>query len=1003
MARNNSVPLDILEAFPNIGLNLIYKKKGEWAGPCPTCGGEDRLVIWEDGGSWCRHCNTYSHWKGRQTSNSPEELLAKTYTLAKGKKSQKDTTYTPFEWSVADWYHEALIAAPEIVKWVKERYSINLDTIVAARLGYDVLPRSRDSTNRRLLVPIPTSDGNQVIGFKGRLTEEYRRIKYHARLDRNKVPDEAGQVEPNKWTASAGTGGALYGLLSVETGKPLIHVGEGELKRLALVSAGFRATTSTAGAAQFDDEWSELIVARRPSSIYLMYDGDEAGRKGAEKAQRRLQAAMKAAGTDIPLYVVDLPEGKDINDMLRPVAWLRKAEKVDELLSGARMKAAQEVAPAQPNARLPRRKVTRVKLDKPKDRQLGTSIEKVRDGMQYAVIEYLSSQSERPAGVMPKALLLSPYPGSGKTTELVGMLEALDLKVFYAGPRRNMWFTLLEASADAALHKITSVSRSDEWFNLRSRSEDDIYGDRNCFWPKEVEDAYAKRRDVFNLICQGAACGMWMECGYSQQFETKARYVYGRHHHVVRSGLAAKYDVIVLDENCMSAFMQDVTVQIPEIQLNPAAPKAAHTLAKLLRIMLAGMPGATPLAGPQIVPVLDREVRSMMDCSLIELINAIPLDNEALFGEPLVTPSEVKDLGVKWFPEFFEILSYEARLWAAGAPDWNSRFAVSACQLQYIVLSKPKVGDKPVIIADATGNAEIYGKLLGREVEVYKPLPDQKAEVWQLTTRANGVGSLREAKERPWLELEAMIRLFVDERPDTLIVSALAYEERIKALGLPESVEYAHYGGVVGTNDYKLKEQVICAGVYMPPRHSMLMQARAIWYDDPKPISDEWDAEEREYEVMNELAFYPVGTFKDRRAALVLGQAREATMLQSFERIRTLMPGEAPKRVVLLTNVPIPGIEIARLFDVRDEDILGNPNNYYRAAMRSFIRDAILRRGEVTFPEIEAAFTTGDRHWSKPTIVKHRDEAIRLLDLEVVVMPASGRGRPPKAARSAPA
>src|SRR5512139_2988349 len=47
-----------------IQVNGIFKKVastngGEWAGPCPFCGGRDRFRVWpeEDGGRWwCRGC-----------------------------------------------------------------------------------------------------------------------------------------------------------------------------------------------------------------------------------------------------------------------------------------------------------------------------------------------------------------------------------------------------------------------------------------------------------------------------------------------------------------------------------------------------------------------------------------------------------------------------------------------------------------------------------------------------------------------------------------------------------------------------------------------------------------------------------------------------------------------------------------------------------------------------------------------------------------------------------
>jgi hypothetical protein len=56
--------MNILDAYESTG--LVAKKKsttkgGEWAGPCPICGGGDRFLIWPnqkggEGSYWCRRC-----------------------------------------------------------------------------------------------------------------------------------------------------------------------------------------------------------------------------------------------------------------------------------------------------------------------------------------------------------------------------------------------------------------------------------------------------------------------------------------------------------------------------------------------------------------------------------------------------------------------------------------------------------------------------------------------------------------------------------------------------------------------------------------------------------------------------------------------------------------------------------------------------------------------------------------------------------------------------------
>jgi DNA primase len=85
---------------------------------------------------------------------------------------------------------------------------------------------------------------------------------------------------------------------------------EGELDRLALLSKNITAITSTHGAMTFKQEWSEKVGKGR--KIYICYDNDDAGRKGAE----RVAKISENIGNET--YIITLPnevgEGGDITD-----------------------------------------------------------------------------------------------------------------------------------------------------------------------------------------------------------------------------------------------------------------------------------------------------------------------------------------------------------------------------------------------------------------------------------------------------------------------------------------------------------------------------------------------------------------------------------------------------------------------------------------------------------------------------------------------------------------
>ena len=88
--------------------------------------------------------------------------------------------------------------------------------------------------------------------------------------------------------SGAKTESMLYGEY-VQGDEDLI-ICEGLLDCLSLLSLGVKALTSTGGASTFKNEWliPELLMAKR---IFVGYDNDDAGRKGADKVLRLLREA----------------------------------------------------------------------------------------------------------------------------------------------------------------------------------------------------------------------------------------------------------------------------------------------------------------------------------------------------------------------------------------------------------------------------------------------------------------------------------------------------------------------------------------------------------------------------------------------------------------------------------------------------------------------------------------------------------------------------------------
>lgn len=87
--------------------------------------------------------------------------------------------------------------------------------------------------------------------------------------------------------------------------RPII-ICEGELDALRLESAGYTAVSSTGGAGTFKDEWCELL---KDHDLYICYDNDDAGIKGAVKLLTKLPAKL--------VTIPPLPGIKDITDYMQ--------------------------------------------------------------------------------------------------------------------------------------------------------------------------------------------------------------------------------------------------------------------------------------------------------------------------------------------------------------------------------------------------------------------------------------------------------------------------------------------------------------------------------------------------------------------------------------------------------------------------------------------------------------------------------------------------------------
>ncbi len=317
---------------------------GEWAGPCPFCGGRDRLRVQPHAPSgprwWCRQCSDGDRWSGppefimRRDNLSFVEAARK---LGAGDQLQSrtpmvsvpqppETEHPPSEaWQAAA---TALAAAcderlgtPAGARALEYLYGrgLTLDTILGASLGYNDEDRWFDCdawgiapwTNeqgeerRRIWVPrgivIPFIVGGHVWA-----------IQVRRPINREATPDERPYIFVR------GSANALYGVDDLELGGSAV-VTEGVMDALAVrqeVGAESAAVALGGTTRARRTNWiARLSLCNR---VLIALDADKAGESASgwwlstlgDTARRWAPTAKDAAdmlktGHDIPAWVED--------------------------------------------------------------------------------------------------------------------------------------------------------------------------------------------------------------------------------------------------------------------------------------------------------------------------------------------------------------------------------------------------------------------------------------------------------------------------------------------------------------------------------------------------------------------------------------------------------------------------------------------------------------------------------------------------------------------------
>lgn len=290
------------------------KGSGEWAGPCPLCGGVDRCCAWPERGRWwCRQCG-----KGGDAVDLLRLRDGLSYRAACDAlgvaSAPKDKPFAKQEKKSAAslacdrlpspaWQEQALIflerarqslGRPEALQELKRR-GLTLQEAQALGLGWSLgewhertawgLPEGKRMRLARGLV-VPVWRGGKLLRLKIRRADE----------------TEAAQF--GKWQAVAGGGNGP--LVVGKAGAPVVVL-EAEIDALAVfVGLGGACVAVGLGSAMNRPTVESEPWLRSASRILVALDRDEAGAKAAAWWLASYRAALRwgAAGAKSP---ADMP------------------------------------------------------------------------------------------------------------------------------------------------------------------------------------------------------------------------------------------------------------------------------------------------------------------------------------------------------------------------------------------------------------------------------------------------------------------------------------------------------------------------------------------------------------------------------------------------------------------------------------------------------------------------------------------------------------------------
>lgn len=236
---------------------------------------------------------------------------------------------------------------PKAIFELLERFGLGNDSPTAARMQAQAPKPTKPKLGKNDVMPLSDEDIATFCAVKGIDREAFLKLKplrhkhkplvllpafdpddmkhacgwIRASIDGSpviiKYKDDEGiwQEKGEKYPVIKGSNVGLLGLHALKAYKTIIFA-EGWKDAVAAISHGYAAVACSSGAGKWRDSWSTVFAGK---TVYVIFDCDAAGVKGAEKVAEKIDEVAKWVG------VVELPfkyrekGGLDLHDYLTGV------------------------------------------------------------------------------------------------------------------------------------------------------------------------------------------------------------------------------------------------------------------------------------------------------------------------------------------------------------------------------------------------------------------------------------------------------------------------------------------------------------------------------------------------------------------------------------------------------------------------------------------------------------------------------------------------------------